>query len=182
MSQNRKLVIGKIRTSYGVKGHVKIFNFSGENDHFFNLEKISLEQGNRKEILKVENVFAHGNDLILKFEGIESPEEAKKYIGWEIWVPRENASVLRDGEYYIADLYGCELVGVSADGEEPRLYGVVRSVLYESGTSDYLEIESGELDDKNRKKVFLIPFRKEFIGKVDTAGRTIELLAEWIIP
>lgn len=184
MTHNRNLAIGKIRTSFGVKGYMKVQNFSGETEHFFRLEEISLENGKLREKKRIESVSIHGSDLILKFEGIDSPEEARKYIDWEIWVPRSMASSLGEGEYYIADLCGCTLTGIS-HGETAggtKVYGKVRSVLYESGTCDYLEIESEETDEKNKKKIFLVPFRKEFIGRVDTESRTIELLADWIIP
>lgn len=174
MSDKNSLVTGKIRTSFGIKGYVKIYNFSGETNHFFNLKQVTLKKGDKSLERKIEDIKAHGKDLVIKFQGIETPEEAKKYIDWEIWVPREKASPLYDGECYTADLYGCFLV----EPETKKVYGKVVSVLYESGVSDYLEIESS----LEKGKKFLIPFHNQFIGEVDVEKKTIELLTEWIIP
>ena len=178
MLKNNNLAIGKIRTSFGVKGFVKIISFSGENDHFYNLEEVILqnESARIREKKKIEEVLLHGNDLIIKFEGIHTPEEAKKYINWEMWVSRDKVCALREGEYYLADLYGTTLVSAPEKGS--IVYGKVKSVISDSGTTDFLEVEA--VGEKN--KVFLIPFMNKFIGKVDIANKTIELLEEWIIP
>jgi len=188
--QSKNLAIGKIRTSFGVKGHVKILNFSGESSHFLKLDIISLEKGQLREKRKIENISVHGADIIIKFEGIDTPEDARKYIDWEIWVPREKASKLKKGEYYIADLIGCTLVPPKKAAEAaavpapavPAVYGKIISILDGAGINDLLEVESPDPDEKNGKKVFLIPFRSEFIGQVDIEAGTVELTAEWIIP
>lgn len=174
MSDKNSLVTGKIRTSFGIKGYVKIYNFSGESEHFFKLKQVTLKKGDKSLEKKIEGIKAHGKDLVIKFQGIETPEEAKKYIDWEIWVPREKASPLHEGEFYTADFYGCSLI----EPETKKVYGKVVSILYESGTTDYLEIESSLEEGKK----FLIPFCNQYIGEVDIEKKTIELLAEWIIP
>ncbi|MDX9801246.1 MAG: ribosome maturation factor RimM [Spirochaetia bacterium] len=182
MSENKNLAIGKVRTSFGVKGHVKIVNFSGESRHFLDLEEISLKYRERSVKKIIEDVSLHGSDVIIKFRGIDTPEDAKKFIDWEIWVPREKACPLYEGEYYLSDLYGCTLVSEKTGENSAKVYGKVISVLSESGADDFLEIESSELDEKDRKKIFLVPFKSEFLGNVDIDAGTIELLTEWIIP
>ena len=167
------LVTGKIRTSYGVKGYMKVLSYSGDKDHFSGLKTITLRCGEREFGKKIEDVRTANRDILIKLEGIDSPEEAQKYRNCEILIPRENASKCREGEFYIADLNGCSIV---KDGKN---YGKVISVITNS-SSDLLEVESSELTEKGRKKVFLVPFRKEFTGEVDISKKEIELLAEWI--
>ena len=179
MPKNNNLAIGKIRTSFGVKGFVKIISFSGENDHFYNLEEVILQNGRIREKKKIEEVLLHGNDLVIKFEGIRTPEEAKKYINWEMWVSRDKICALGQGEYYLADLYGSALISTPEKGS--IVYGKVKSVICDCAASDFLEIE-GTKTGEEKEKVFLIPFINKFIGKVDTVNKTIELLEEWIIP
>lgn len=173
LSENKFLVTGKIRTSYGVKGYMKVLSYSGDKDHFSRLDRITLKCGDREFGKKIEDVRVANKDILIKLEGINSPEEAQKYRNCEILIPREKASKCRDGEFYTADLVGCALV------KDSRVYGTVISVVTNS-SSDLLEVESPELTEKGKNKVFLVPFRKEFIGKVDTAGKEIELLEEWI--
>jgi 16S rRNA processing protein RimM len=131
--ENNSLVIGKIRTSFGVKGFVKIINFSRENDHFYNLKEVILQSNKVREKKRIEEVLLHGNNLIIKFEGIHTPEQAKKYINWEMWVPREEACALGEGEYYLADLYGSALVSTPEKGS--IVYGKVKSVICDCGTT-----------------------------------------------
>ena len=177
--KNNNLAIGKIRTSFGVKGFVKIISFSGENDHFYKLEEVILQNNRIREKKKIEQVSIHGDDLIIKFKDIQTPEEAKKYINCEIWVPRENVCELGEGEYYLADLIGSTLISTPEKGS--IVYGKVKSVICDCGTADLLEIEADKTG-KDKTNVFLIPFLSKFIGKVDIANKTIELLEDWIIP
>ncbi len=172
-ADNNFLVTGKIRTSYGVKGYMKIISYSGEKDQFSELKNITLRCGEREFGKKIEDVRVANKDILIKLEGIDTPEEAQKYRSCEILIPRESASKCREGEFYIADLNGCSVV---KDGKN---FGEVISVITNS-SSDLLEVESSELTGKGRKKIFLIPFRKEFIGEVDIDRKEIQLLEEWI--
>ena len=172
-ADNKYLVTGKIRTSYGVKGYMKIISYSGDKDQFSKQGRITLRCGDREFGKKIEDVRVSNRDILLKLEGIDSPEEVKKYRNCEIIIPRENASKCSEGEFYIADLHGCSIV------KDGHLYGTVISVITNS-SSDLLEVESPELNDKGKNKVFLVPFRKEFIGEVDLGKKEIELLEEWI--
>jgi 16S rRNA processing protein RimM len=83
-------------------------------------------------------------------------------------VPRLQASPLKSGDYYIADLVGCDLTW---HGER---IGSVLSIL-ESGEASLLEI------GLSAGRKVLVPFRKEFIGAVDTKNRNLELLVDWIL-
>ena len=179
MLKNNNLAIGKVRTSFGVKGFVKILSFSGEIDHFYDLEEVILQNNKIREKRKIEQVLQHGNDLVIKFEGIHTPEQARKYINWEMWVPREKVCALDEGEYYLADLYGSTLISTPEKGS--IVYGTVKSVICDAGAADLLEIEA-VVEGEDKTKIFLIPFINKFVGKVDTANKTIELLEDWIIP
>lgn len=163
-----ELAIGRIRTSFGVRGHLKVLPYSGETDHFRQLDSVVLSSGSRRKELAVEEVFEQGRDLIIKLSGVDAPEEARTYNGWDILVSRDKAAPLEEGEYYLADLVGCS---VSHSG---NAVGKVIAVV-EGGGGDLLEVER---PDGSR---CFIPFRKEFIGAVDTSGGEIELLAEWIL-
>lgn len=39
-----EIAIGKIRTSHGVKGFLKVLSFSGETEHFFDLKEFVLKK------------------------------------------------------------------------------------------------------------------------------------------
>ena len=162
------IAIGKIRTSHGVKGFVKILSFSGEIEHFFQLNDILLKKGNLEKRHTIEEIKPMGDSIIIKFDGIDTPEKAKTLAGWEIWVPRENAASLLEGEYYHTDLCLCDLY---YDGE---IIGHIKSIL-EGGGGELFEIErtSGE--------IVLVPFIDEFIGDISITDKRIELKNKWIM-
>lgn len=108
-----------------------------------------------------------GDGLLMKFRGIDTPEAAKQLAGHEIWIPREAAAPLTEGEYYTADLHGC---GVYVDGEKA---GTVTGMT-ESGLYDLLIVDTGAGER-------LVPFDRRFIGRVAPAEGVIELLAKELL-
>jgi 16S rRNA processing protein RimM len=163
-----RLVIGRIRASHGVRGEVKVQSLSGEDRHFHRIKTVWLRLENRERQLTVLSVRGALPNLILAFEGISSPEEARKYRGAEILVKRDEAAALKTGEYYIADLIGCHIV------YRDEVLGEVLSV-WENSNCDMFEVQC---TDGHKVQV---PFQDEFVGDVDTSNRRIELKVDWIL-
>ena len=127
------IAIGFIRTSYGVKGDIKVSSYSGETAHFFRLKEVFLKKGSAQKRFSVERVQEQNGDLILKLRTLDSPEAAKMYATWDIMVPREFASPLKEGEFYYCDLFGSVLI------HNGSRMGVVKSVI-DNGASALLEM------------------------------------------
>ncbi len=162
------VVVGKVRTSHGVRGFLKVKCLSGETGHLLNLKELVLRKDGKDRSFAVESLKTAGTeDLILKLEGIESPEEGKKWSGADVVVPADCAAELRKDEYYFSDLIGCRLmVGDTAAG-------TVESIV-ENGISELLEV----ITDSGKR---IIPFQKRFIGSVDVQKGTIELLVSELL-
>ena len=159
------LATGVIRSPHGVKGYVKVHPFSDDFDHFFSLKEVVLQKGDRTRTLEVEHVQNHSNELLMKFKGIDSPEDARFISGWDILVPREQASRLGKGEVYTADLPGMKLV---YDNEE---VAEVVSVM-DGAQALLLEVKTTRND-----RLHLVPYmRGVFIDDVDVEKGTMRLL------
>ncbi len=156
-----KLAIGRIRTSHGLKGYLKIISFSGETEHFFELDEVLLKSRNRQSSLQVEEVKPFGSSVLLKLAGVDSPEDGKKYSGWEIWVDKKFAAPLKSGEYYVSDMVGCKVLF------DEEVVGTVKSVT-DNSADDLLEISTDS-------GLFYVPFRNEFVGEVNITDGTIVL-------
>ncbi|MBR5017582.1 MAG: 16S rRNA processing protein RimM, partial [Spirochaetia bacterium] len=104
------IAIGFVRTSYGVKGDIKVSSYSGETEHFLPLKEIFLKKGAVQKHFDVERVQVLNGDILLKLRTLDSPEAAKMYATWDIMVPREFASPLEEGEFYYCDLFGSVLL------------------------------------------------------------------------
>lgn len=167
-SREERIAIGRIRTSHGVRGFLKVESYSGETEHFLRLDRIELGDGARRRSFGVEEVHASAGHLLLKLEGLDSRETARAYAGWEIYVDRSLAAPLGDGEYYFSDLCKCDVV------KGNRHLGKILSVC-EGGGGELLEVE---LDSGKRS---FVPFRKEFVGRVDIANHFVELEADWLL-
>jgi 16S rRNA processing protein RimM len=166
------LVIGKIVSSHGVRGEMKIKSLSGEDTHFRSAEKLLVRTvfggTARDRELKVVSVRGAQPNLIVAFEGISSPEEAQKYRGAQVLLDRSLAAPLAEGEYYFADLEGCDVFY----GEEKR--GTVKSV-WENSNCDMLEVV---LTDG---QVVQVPLQDQFVDEVDTERKVIALRVDWIL-
>jgi 16S rRNA processing protein RimM len=164
----KELAVGRLGSSFGVEGFLKVISFSGEWDHFLDLDTVILKNGPGREVMAVDSIRRKGGTLQIRLKGINSPEAARRYTGWDIYVPRENAAPLKEGEYYHADLCRCRLF--CGDRE----IGPVQAVV-EGGNGDLLEVRI------NGGTVRYIPFIPEYIGNVDIENRAVELLREGIL-
>jgi 16S rRNA processing protein RimM len=167
--------IGRLGAPKGVRGDIKVHSHSGESDHFRKLRNVELRgdpsagAAPRELQVKVVRVEGEGSSLTMAFEGYPSPETARALTGMEVIVPRAAASPLKANEWYIDDLVGLAIIDASDSLAKGRKLGEVRSVL-EGGAEPWLEavVPGG--------RTAIVPFRKEFVGGVDLAGATIELL------
>jgi 16S rRNA processing protein RimM len=102
----------------------------------------------------------HGR-AVIKLKGIDSIEEAEKFVGAELLIQAEDIAPLDEGEFYTFDLKGCSVF----TGDE--FLGIVTDVLDSGGT----EILKVELDDRE----LLIPFAQVFLKSVDLTTKRIEV-------
>jgi 16S rRNA processing protein RimM len=174
------LVTGIVRSSHGLDGYVKVESASGEVSHFANLDEVSVRVGGANGTVKrlqIEDVDGSAQCLLVKFKGIDTPESAKALAGAEILVPRDKACPLEEGEYYVSDLCQCVLA------YKGTVVGTIKGVM-EGGADDLLEViltEGSEGNGKNGPQTRLVPLRKEFVGKIDIAAKTVELTHRWIL-
>ncbi|GHT64392.1 ribosome maturation factor RimM [Spirochaetia bacterium] len=176
-----QFVVGLVGSPFGLKGFVKVRSLSGEIDHLLKLTSVTLRQGTTERIREIEESAPGFPSLVIKFKGIDSPEDAKALGGAELIVDRKQASPLKKGEYYIEDLRGLEVVldpSVAPEGapddEKPEILGRITDIL-EGGGGNLAEVKL--LSGVTR----LVPFRDEFFGEVNLETRKIALLNRWIL-
>lgn len=156
------LVTGIVRSSHGVRGYMKVKSLSGEVAHFKELKTVYLRKAKKTLEFEVENTTLQKDTPLLKLKGMDTPEQVKKYSGWEICVPQELACPLADGEYYNKDLCGLKL---KYQGQSVATIVDV----HEMPTSDMFEVQAGD-------KTYMVPFRDGIIGDVNIADGYVELL------
>ncbi|RPJ08218.1 MAG: 16S rRNA processing protein RimM [Spirochaetaceae bacterium] len=162
------LAIGIVTVPFGVAGWCKVKSFSGETGHFLGLKEVCIRFGGSDRNLAVEEVKASGSLVLVKFAGINTPEEARKLSGAELLVERAFGQKLEHGEYYINDLCMCALFCHN------ERVGQVTGMI-EGGPALLLEVR------KDDGTTVLIPFIGKFIGGVDLPNLRIELTEDFLL-
>jgi 16S rRNA processing protein RimM len=158
--------VGSITQTHGIRGEVKVFPLTDDISRFKNMKNLLMDGGKDGYIsLEVENVRPQKNLVILKFKGIDNINDIEKYKGQGLYVTKENRVELKDDEYFIADLIGCE---VYVDTDSDKKFGTISDVM-ETGANDVYEItlENG--------KTVLVPAIKECILNVDIEGGRVDI-------
>ncbi len=158
-----------VKNPFGIHGEVKIHPHNDDCSYLKKLKVVVLRaKDGTEQQFTVQSFRMLGSQPLMKFEGFDSPEEAKALNGRHLMVQRKWAAPLKKGQYYVADLIGCMLVH---EGE--TLAEVVNSV--DGAQAVLLEVRNTE------GLSFMVPYLKEYIGDVDLKERTIELKTPWIL-
>lgn len=158
-----------IRRPFGIDGEVKVHTHNSEFGHLAKLKVALLraQDGLTRE-LAIVGYRVVGGEPLMRFAGYESPEQARELNGMHLLVKRSQASPLKKGEFYTADLIGSS---VMHQGE--KLGEVVSTI--DGAQALLLEIRT------TGATVHLVPFLAHYIGEIDIEGRTIELLTPWVL-
>ena len=174
-------IVGIVGAPFGLEGFVKVKPLSGEIDHLLMLKSATLRQNGKESVLAIEESAPNPPVIIIRFAGFNSPEAAKALAGAELIVSREEAAVLKTGEFYVEDLKGLAVLAFQPDappagtiGENLQLLGYINAII-EGGGGDLAEIT---LNSGKRK---LVPFRKEFFSGIDLENRRMTLNKLWIL-
>ena len=150
------LKVGVITSTHGIRGEVKVFPTTDDIQRFTYLKECVIDTGKQKLPVEVEGCKFFKNQAILKFKEFQSIDEVEKYKGAGLWVTREHAVPLEEGEFYIADIIDAEVYE-----ENGEYLGRLTEVM-ETGANDVyvVKLESG--------KELLIPAIPQCILDVDT--------------
>ena len=153
-----KIKIGKIVNAVGLKGEVKVYNYS-DSEEIYEITP-SIYAGNN--LLDIENVRMQKNMVILKLSGINDRNAAEAAKGTDLFITEADLPELEDGEFYVRDLIGMTIT------EDGVILGTVTNVL-QNTAQDVFEVER-----KNGKQL-LIPRVDEFVLDIDLDTREIKV-------
>ena len=157
-------MIGKIATTFGLKGEVKIDTYTDFIDERFTPGSfVYLKIGKEFLALKITDRRYHKGRLLIRFENMDDINKVEQYKGYELYKDKADVLPLNEGEYYFSDLVGLDVY------EEGQLIGKVQNV--EEGVSyNYLRLSL------NNQKKALVPFVMEvFIKEVDLEHKKISI-------
>ena len=150
------LRVGVITTTHGIRGEVKVFPTTDDIHRFDDLDEVILQNKREQLTLHVEHVKYFKNIVIVKFKEYNNINDVEMFRKCDLFVTRENAVPLEEGEYFICDIIGAQV----KNEEDGKVIGKVKDVL-ETGANLVFLIES------NEGKELLFPSIPECIKKVD---------------
>ena len=139
----------------GIRGELTAIPLNDRRPRYDSLRRVIVAGAD----YDVERVWWHGDRLILKLRGVDTRSAAEAISGNEVYVSDLERAPLPEGEFYLSDLIGCEIVE-QASG---RRVGVV-SGWQETGGPPLLELEGSEA---------LIPFAQSICREIDVAAKRI---------
>ena len=165
------LEIGQIVNTFGIKGMVKIKPFTDDINRFDRLKKIYISNKNEKKEYQIQEVKYHKNMVLMKLEGVDTPEQADLLRQSYLLVDRADEEPLEEGVYYIVDLLGLEVYT-----DDNKLLGKVDDI-FNTGSNDIYVVK-----DEMGKQI-LLPGIPEVLKNVDLEkGRiTVHLIPGLIV-
>lgn len=149
-----KFRVGVITNTHGLRGEVKVFPTTEDPERFRDLKEVLLDTGKEWMELEVSSVRFFKNLVIVKFKEFNSINEIEQYKGKDLYVSRENAIPLEEGEYYLADIIGATVIT-----EDGAVFGELKDVLETGANLVYVVLHEG--------KEVLLPVIPDCVKNVD---------------
>ncbi|MEZ5499919.1 MAG: ribosome maturation factor RimM [Steroidobacteraceae bacterium] len=105
------ITVARFGRSHGIKGWLRLTSFTDPPEAAFNYAGWQVA-GAAGEPLEVLDRRPQPDGFLVKLAGIDSPEQAAALAGLEVMVPRANLPAPPEGQHYLEDLVGCEVVNV----------------------------------------------------------------------
>jgi 16S rRNA processing protein RimM len=157
-----RIAVGIIRRAHGLRGEASVESLTASLDRFSELRAVTLvspDEATTREV-EIESARPHDDRALVKFKGIEAPEQLRDLQNWTIEIPQSEARKLSEGEYFLHDLVGLTLVD-----REGTARGVVKDA-YEGGGGVLLNVEGprGEYE---------VPFAADICTAIDLQQKKI---------
>lgn len=142
------LEAGKIVTTHGIKGEIKIMPYTDYPELLCEFDRLFL--GKNHEKINVERSRVFKNMVIAKLEGYDTPEAAEKLRNKILYMHRDDLELDED-TYFIQDLIGIEV----SDADSGFVYGKITDVM-QTGANDVYVVQG-----KDRE--YLVPAIPEVV-------------------
>lgn len=168
------LEVGKIVSTQGIKGEVRVQPFSDTADFLLDFSYMFIKQPRENQEEKAEPKFdklfieysrVQKNIVILKLVDINTVEDAQKYRNRMLFINREDIE-LDENCYFIQDLIGLKMID---DTDNSIYYGEIVDVT-QTGANDvyHIKCENGE--------IVLVPAIAKIIKKTDIDAGIITII------
>ncbi len=154
MTKEECYFVGKLTKTHGLKGELAIWLDVDYPEEYEELESILLEIKGELVPFFVENIQIRANKSIIKFENVDSLDEAKKLVNVDLYLPNDNLPELDDDQFYYHEIIAYRVVDETL-GE----LGIVKEV-YTADIQDLIAMTYQNTE-------ILIPINDEIVKSVN---------------
>ncbi|RYU97211.1 ribosome maturation factor RimM [Emticicia agri] len=155
MTKEDCYLLGKITKTHGLKGELAIWLDVDYPEDYEELDSVLLEIKGELVPHFVEEIQIRPNKSIIKFEDIDTIEEAQKLVNCDIYLPEDNLPELEDDDQF----YYHEIISYDVIDEEKGKLGKVLAVY----TSDRQDLIAMQYEGKE----ILIPIDDDIVKTVN---------------
>ena len=153
MKKDRYIECAKIINTHGCHGDLKLESWCNSPIELSELKKLYIKRGGEIIEYKVKKASVFKQFVIVALAGIEDMDVALSLKGQILYADRKDFD-LEDGEYFIADLIGVDVI----DADNGKKYGVLKEIINRGASDIYVvETDNGEA---------MIPAVEEFVVEV----------------
>ena len=153
--------LGKIAKKFSFKGEVLIYLDTDEPELYEEMESVFVEFNKNLVPFFIENSNLHKGDFLrVKFEDVDTEEDADEIMGCEIYLPLNMLPKLTGNKFYFHEVIGFEI-------EDQRL-GVFGKIVSINDTSaqPLFEVINGNVE-------ILVPMIDQFLIKIDRENKKV---------
>lgn len=125
--------------------------------------------GSRPREMRMENFWFLRSRIVMKFQGVDSINEAEALRGYEVAIPFAERTQLEAGSVYVSDLIGCRVIDLNRAASE---VGTVVDVDRASSSTELLVVRPA---GRGAGEDLLIPFAANYLVRVDAEHRQLEM-------
>jgi 16S rRNA processing protein RimM len=174
MSDSNWVLLARLVRPQGRKGEIIAEIFTDFPDRFKERPRVFLAAAKSEKPSReafIERHWLHQGRVVLKFQGIDSINDAETLRGMDVVVPTDERVPLADDSVYIGDLIGCRVLDVAdAELDLGEVVDVERGLL---PAPDLLVVRPPK--KMPQQEMLLIPFAKSYLVSVDVPAKRITM-------
>lgn len=155
------LAIGFLRRPHGVQGEVIMDLHTDFPDRIKSGRKVYI--GEKHEAFTIGSARVHGNGLLVKIQGFDTPETSGRFRNQWVYVQSTEVPALPEGKYYKH-----ELIGLTVMVDDGSKLGLLNEVL-ETGANDVYVVR------KEDGKEVLLPAIPDVVLEVNMDDRVMKV-------
>lgn len=137
MSNNNKILIGKIVAPQGIRGDVRVQTYTAHPNDFQKLTVLS-DKFDSVDFKFIRRLNPTSDVIIAHITGFDDRTSVEELRGTTLFVSRDALPDVRDGEYYQADLIGFDVF------QNGKKIGIV-DCFQNFGAGDIIELDNGDM-------------------------------------